>query len=538
MTGGGLTLLLSAIVALALLAKRLKIPYPIVLVLGGLVLALIPRMPVVELRPDLVFLLFLPALIFGDGWTTDYRAFKRLYQPIFMLAIGLVVFTSFAVAYVAHAMMGFPLALGFVLGAILSPTDAVAADAIAEEVGLPSRMRTIIGGESLVNDATGLVLYRFAVVAVATGSFSLVAAAGQFVYVALAGVGVGLIVAWVIAKIMIGIRVLGLSDELIAVSISLVTPFALYVPADAIGASGVLAAMSGGMYLSRKSAQIFGPDERIATANVWNLLFFVFNGAAFVLIGLQLRSIVRGLDQHSFLTTTGWGVAIAFVVIVVRIAWIFPGTYVRRWVWPKIREREGPDPPWTAVLVAGMAGMRGIVSLAAALALPDRVAGGAPFPQRNLILFITFVVILVTLVGEGLAMPWLIRRFRIGAAEDTSGTASAARVRLAEAALERLRSLESAFATPLEWEVAGRIQAEYEERIAHFKAHLEGIDPEEDQHQHDVARRLWREARAAERAALNELRRQGQITDDLYREIQWDIDLAEARSVKEAHARS
>jgi Na+/H+ antiporter len=525
-----LTLLLSAIVALALLAKRLGIPYPIVLVVGGLVLALIPGVPVVELRPDLVFLLFLPALIFGDGWTTDYRAFKRFYQPIFMLAIGLVIFTSFAVAYVAHWMIGFPLALGFVLGAILSPTDAVAADAIAEEVGLPQRMQTIIGGESLVNDATGLVTYRFAVIAVATGSFSFVAATAQFVYVAAAGVAVGLAVAWLIAKIMIGIRTLGLSDELIAVSLSLVAPFALYVPADAIGGSGVLAAMSGGMYLSRKSTQFFDPDSRIAAAVVWNLLFFVFNGAAFVLIGLQLRSIVRGLDQHSsFLAVTGWAVAIAFVVIVVRIVWLFPGTYVRRWLFPGIRQREGPDPPWTWTLVTGVAGMRGIVSLAAALALPERIAGGAPFPQRNLILFITFVVILITLVGEGLAMPWLIRRFGIADVEDLGKVAAVARVRLARAALERLRALETAFSSPAEWEVAGRIQAEYEERIAHFEAHLDGIDPVEDQRQHEIARRLWREVYAAERDILNALRRSGEVADDLYRELQWEIDLAETR---------
>jgi monovalent cation/hydrogen antiporter len=532
MTGVGifLTLLLSAIVALALVAKRLGIPYPIVLVVGGLVLALIPGMPVVELRPDLVFLLFLPALIFGDGWTTDYRAFKRFYQPIFMLAIGLVVVTSFAVAYVAHWMMGFPLALGFVLGAILSPTDAVATDAIAEEVGLPRRMQTIIGGESLVNDATGLVLYRFAVVAVATGSFSFVAATGRFVYVAAAGVAVGLAVAWLVAKILIAIRALGLSDPLIAVSLSLVTPLALYVPADAIGASGVLAAMSGGIYLSGKSTQIFDPDSRIAAGNVWSLLFFVFNGAAFVLIGLQLRSIVRGLDQHSsFLGVTGWALAIAFVVIVMRIVWVFPGTYVRRWLFPTVREREGPDPPWTWTLVTGLAGMRGILSLAAALALPETVAGGAPFPQRNLILFITFVVILVTLVGEGLAMPWLIRRLGIADVEDAGKVAAAARVRLAEAVLARLRALESAYATPADWEVAGRIQAEYEERIMHFAAHVDGIDPAEDQHQHEIAGRLWREAYGAERAALNELRRRGEIVDELYRELQWEIDMAETR---------
>src|ERR1700681_3049559 len=269
MTGVFLTVLLAAIVALTLVAKKLRVPYPIVFVVGGLVLALIPGVPTVTLAPETVFLLFLPALIFGDGWTTDYHAFKRFYQPIFMLAIGLVAFTSIVVAYVAHWMMGFPLALGFVLGAILSPTDAVATDAIAEDVGLPRTLLTIISGESLVNDATGLVIYRFAVIAVATGAFSLLAATLTFVYVVVAGVAgvaVGLAIGWLITKISIAIRRAGLSDELIAVSMSLVTPFALYVPAEAIHASGVLAAMSGGIYMSRKSTQIFDPDGRIAAA--------------------------------------------------------------------------------------------------------------------------------------------------------------------------------------------------------------------------------------------------------------------------------
>lgn len=526
--GGLLTLLLTAIVALALLAKRLGIPYPIVLVVGGLVLALIPGMPTFELRPDLVFLLFLPALIFGDGWTTDYRAFKRFYQPIFMLAIGLVLFTSLAVAYVAHWMMGFPLALGLVLGAILSPTDAVATDAIAEEVGLPRRLQTIIGGESLVNDATGLVLYRFAVVAVATGTFSLVAATESFIYVALAGVAVGLAIAWLIAKIMIGIRRAGLSDELIAVSISLVTPFALYVPADAIGASGVVAAMTGGIYLSRKSTQIFDPDARIVTATVWNLLFFVFNGAAFVLIGLQLRSIVRALDQRSFVEVTGWALAIAFVLIVVRIVWVFPGTYVRRWLFPKIREREGPDPPWTWVLVVGVAGMRGIVSLAAALALPFRDVQGHPFPGRDAITFVTFVVIFVTLVGQGLSLLPLLRWLKLSGDGDGEEREIQVRTAALEAGLTKIAELERKHREPYEREVLLRLRNEYETRIEHFRHHGvtdAGTENPESQFDH-LAQTA---AIHAERSAIMRLRDQGKIPDDIFRTVQYDMDLAESR---------
>lgn len=531
MTGVFLTVLLAALVALALAAKKLRVPYPIVFVIGGLVLALIPGVPTVKLAPETVFLLFLPALIFGDGWTTDYRAFKRFAQPIFSLAIGLVIVTATVVAFAAHWLTGMDLALGFVLGAILSPTDAVATDAIAEEVGLPRRLATIIGGESLINDASGLVIYKFAVIAVATGAFSLLVATAQFFYVAIGGVAIGLAVAWLIAKLMAAIRASGLSDQTIAVSMTLVTPFALYVPADALGASGVLAALTGGIYLSRKSSQIFDADARIAAASVWNLLFFVFNGAAFVLIGLQLRGIVGALHERPLATYIGWGVAIALVVIVVRFAWVFPVSYGRRRLFRSVREREGPDPPRGAIVVLSLAGMRGIVSLAAALALPERTASGAPFPGRDLILFVTFVVILVTLVGEGLLLPVLIRRLGIRELEEDDGERfiALAKVRTADAARAHLRSLEPGFATPAEWEVAGRIQADYEQRATHYGAHLAGTDTGGDERQHEVERRLRRAAYAAERGALSALRRSGEIPDAAYRSLEWDIDLAESR---------
>jgi Na+/H+ antiporter len=529
MTGAFLVSILAAIVGLAIVAKKMHVPYPVVFVLGGLVVALIPGTPAIELQPDLVFLLFLPILIFGDGWTTDYRSFKRYWQPIFMLAIGLVIFTSLIVAFTAHWLMGFPLALGFVLGAILSPTDAVAADAIAEDVGLPRRLMTLIGGESLVNDATALVIYRFAVLAVATGAFSLLDATMRFAYVVAVGVGVGLAIAWANERFMLALRRAGLTDPVIAVSISLVTPFAVYVPADALGGSGVLAAMSAGIFLSRRSLQIFDAESRIAAAEVWNLLFFVFNGAAFLLIGLQLRSIVRGLSAYPLLTLIGWSLAIAFVVVAVRFVWIFPATYGRRRLFPQVREREGPDPPWQVVFVMSTAGMRGIVSLAAALALPEAIATGVPFPQRDLILFVTFVVILVTLVGEGLALPWLIRRWRISDADDDTRAVAAVRVRITEAARAHLRSLEASFESPAEWEVVGRLHADYEQRSAHYAAHVDGLEPTEDARLHQIERRLRNAAYEAERRALEELRRTGGVTDDVYRHLQWDLDLAESR---------
>lgn len=530
MTGAYLTALLATIVALALIAKQLRVPYPVVFVIGGLAIALIPGVPTVELRPDLVFLLFLPPLIFGDGWTTDYRSFVRYRRPIFALAIGLVFVTSVAVAFAAHWLIGLPLALGFVLGGILSPTDAVATDAIAEEVELPRRLTSIISGESLINDASGLVIYRFAVLAVATGAFSPAIAVAQFVYVVAAGVAIGLIGGWLVAKLMLAIRRKGLGDELIAVSISLVTPFALYVPADAIGASGVLAALSGGIYLSRKSWLIFDADSRIAAGSVWNLLFFVFNGAAFVLIGLQLRAIVRALPEYSLPTLIGWGLAVWLLLIVVRYAWVYGVAFVTWRLFPQSRRGEGAPPTWQSLFVLSFAGMRGIVSLAAALAVPELMPSGAPFPDRPLILFITFVVILASLVGEGLVLPGMIRWFgaTLGSDEDAERALAAARAQTAGAARERLRALEATFDSAAEWEVAGRLQAAYEDRETHYRAHADGSASGDDTQQHEIERRLRAEAHAAERRALLELRRTGAITNEAYRSLEWDLDLAES----------
>jgi Na+/H+ antiporter len=526
MTAGALlTTLLTAIVVLALVAKKLAVPYPVVFVIGGALLGLIPGTPAIVLEPDLVFLLFLPPLIFGDGWSTDVRTFLRYKQPILLLAIGLVLFTSVCVAYAAYWLIGFPLALGFVLGAILSPTDAVATDAIAEDLNLPRRLAAIVNGESLVNDASGLVIYAFAVRAVLTGTFSLGFAVLQFVYVVAVGLTVGIGGGAILARVINWIRRSGLSDELIAVSISLVTPFALYVSADALHASGVLAALCGGMMLSRKSSQIFDADSRIAAGAVWNLLFFTFNGAAFVLIGLQLRSIVGALTVYPPWMLAAWSLGIAAVVILARYVWVFPVARLRRLLFPRLAAREGPNPPWQVTFILGTAGMRGVVSLAAALALPVR------FPYRDLMLFIVFVVIVVTLVGQGLLMPVLIRRWNIVETDDALARGIAlARVRMAQAVRARMRELEATITLPQEWEVLGRLTADYDQRIAHFSAHVDGsADTDLDATQHEIEARLRREAFRAERRALLELRGAGAITDEAYRRVEWQIDLAESR---------
>jgi Na+/H+ antiporter len=522
-------LVLALIVVLAVVAKWTRQPYPIVFLIGGIALAFVPGMPTIRLAPDLVFLVFLPPLIFGDAYVTDWRQFKRFIRPITLLATGLVVVTSVSVAYVAHWVIGLPLDVGFVLGAILSPTDTVATDAIAEETGMPNQLVTVLGGESLINDATGLVLYKFAVASVMIGAFSFGAALGQFVYVAVAGIAIGMAGGFVGDRVTRFLYAHDLTDEVITVTITLITPFLVYLAADRAGASGVLAAAAGGMYLSRKGGGTYTPEARLVGRSVWNTLFFVFNGALFVILGLQLRAIFAELAIFPAATLAQYAGAIAATVIAVRLLWLLAGSRLRRLIDPRTTAREGPLPTAWAFIM-GWAGMRGIVSLAAALSLPDTVTAGAPFPARDLILFITFAVILVTLLGQGLTLPWLIRRLHVTDADTAESPRALARVRVAQAGLECLIELEPTFSS-VQWEVAGRLRAKYEEQIIHFTAHVEGSLVDGDVAQHDLERQLIRATIAAERAALDDMRNAGEIGAEVFRRMQYDIDLAESRLV-------
>lgn len=514
-------LILALIAALAVVAKWTRQPYPIVFLLGGIVLAFVPGMPVIRLAPDLVFLVFLPPLIFGDAYVTDWRQFRRFIRPISALATGLVVTTSVSVAFVAHWVIGLPLDVGFVLGAILSPTDTVATDAIGEETGMPGPLMTILNGESLINDATGLVLYKFAIAAVMIGTFSLGSALVQFVYVAAAGIAIGLAGGFLSYRLALFLFRRDLTDETISVTITLVTPFLLYLAADRVGASGVLAAAAGGMYVSRKGGGMFTPETRLVGRSVWNTMFFVFNGALFIILGLQLRAIFGELEIFPAATLAQYAVAIAVTVIAVRMLWVYGGWALNRLVYRR-------SSAWAFVL--GWSGMRGIVSLAAALSIPDSVAGGSPFPARDLILFVTFAVILVTLLGQGLTLPWFIRRLGVVEPDTGERRRAMAAVRIAEAALGRLVELEAGFISTAHWEVAGRLRARYEEQLQHFRLRADGAaGAGGDGVQHELERALVRELIEAERTALNDLRHAGEIGDEIFRRMQYDIDLAESR---------
>jgi CPA1 family monovalent cation:H+ antiporter len=376
---------LLALAVFAIVSRLLHKPYPIVMLIGGGLLALIPGLKPIIFPPDLVFLVMLPLLLFGGGWTTDFRQFKAFLGPILWLALGLVAVTTVALALLAHFWMGLPLASAFVLGAILSPSDAIATEAIAEEIAFPQGAEAILSGESLVNDAAALVIYAFAIEAVLRGSFSLPFAVVDFFYVSVAGIAIGIAVCALMYVVTRMTQRAGIDDDVLAVLLSLVTPFMAYLPAQAAQSSGVLAAVAGGVFLSSKSGELFTPDQRIAATGVWGTVTFVLNGLAFILIGLQLRSVIAELTSDGWTHLLAYALGTAAVIVSVRIALVTIGASIR---W-RVRKSRGDDvgdaPPWGDIFITAWSGMRGIVTLAGALAIPLTTASGAPFPGRALI---------------------------------------------------------------------------------------------------------------------------------------------------------
>jgi CPA1 family monovalent cation:H+ antiporter len=515
--------MLLAVAALALLARRLHIPYPILFVIGGLLLGLTPGVPKVQLNPELVFLFFLPPLLFPAALFTSWRDFRANLRPISLLAVGLVLITTVAIALLAHHFMHLPLAAGFVLGAIVSPPDAIAATAIAERLRVPRRIVTVLEGESLVNDATALVAYRFAIVAVATGSFSLGHASVKFLVVCIGGILMGLVVGWLAEWFHKHVQ-----DAPIEITVSLLTPFAAYLPADRVGVSGVLAVVTAGLYLGWRLPEITDFKTRLDARPVWDMVEFVLNGFVFILIGLQLPTVLHAASSNDLPTRQliVYALAISLAVIVVRILWVFPATYLPRLLFKSLRARD-PYPSWRHVTIIAWTGMRGVVSLAAALALPFTKADGSPFPGRDLILFLSFVIILATLVVQGLSLPVLIRW--LGVEDDDSLEREEREARLAanKAALGRLNEI--AGHDPAKADAAKRLRIEYEDRISQ----LEVTEPDHKSRRlrlfSEEYERLSREGLKQERHTILNLRNKNVINDEVLRRIQQDIDLAEAR---------
>jgi CPA1 family monovalent cation:H+ antiporter len=518
-----ITLVLSLLVAtvvFASLAIRLRVPYAILLVLGGALLGLFPGLPEVDLNPDLILFLFLPPLVYSSAWQTSWRQFRANLRPILSLAIGLVLFTTLCVAVAAHSFLGLPWSIAFVLGAVLSPTDTVAANAIAQRMGFSPRLLTVLEGESMLNDASGLVVYSFAVAAAVTGRFDLGIAIWQFVVVSLGGLVIGLVIGWSLVWLH-----RHLDDAPIEITITLITPYVCYLLAEAVHVSGVLAVLSAGLYLSRQSSRFFSSRTRLEANAVWNVLAFVLNGLLFLLIGLQLRHLLSTLRDHTFTTVIADTFLISLVVIAVRLLWVFPAAYLPRWLFPGLRCHD-PYADWRTVAIIAWTGLRGGISLAAVLALPLALSRGQPFPQRNRLIAITFGVIFFTLIGQGLSLIPLIRRLGVPSDQTHEQERQRAWLIAAQAALKRLQELAGQ-----EWVDEERLmdlRSRYEEKAMHARGHLEGTLPP---HEEVIAshQQLYREIIQAERAALIESRDQGQIDDEVLREMERELDLEELR---------
>jgi monovalent cation/hydrogen antiporter len=511
--------LLIAVAALAMLAKKVALPYPVLLVIGGLALGFVPGLPAVKLEPDMVFLFLLPPLLYPAAVFTSWRDFRANLSPILLLAIGLVLLTTVFVAVVAHALTGLPWATAFILGAIISPTDAVAATAITDRLRVPRRIVTVLDGESLVNDATALVAYRFAIAAMMSGRFSFSEASVRFVLVALGGTGIGLAVGWLAAHLQ-----RRLDDPPVQITISLLTPFAAYIPAERLQVSGVLAVVASGLFLGWRGPQIFTSRTRLNLYVFWEMMVFLLNGLVFVLIGLQLPRILHTLSGHSLKQLVWHGVLISCAAIGVRIAWVFPSTYLLHLMSVFLRKRD-PYPAWQNVAIVAWTGMRGVVSLAAALAVPLTLWDGSPFPGRDYILVITFCVILATLVLQGLTLPVLIRR--LGVVDDGLANVEerTARLKANEAALAYLAEVDSQFPP----DIVERLRVEYDDRIRQLEVCDSISGDRSDGLIAPSYQRLQQDALDVERRTIIQLRDEYVINDEVLRRIQSDIDHAEAR---------
>lgn len=525
-----LTAILLASAAFLIAAYATNLPYPIWLVVGGALIGWIPSVPNATLKPDLVLLLLLPPLLYSAAFFSSVHELRANARPISVLAIGLVLVTALGIAAIGHWIVGLSWDVAFVLGAVLSPTDPVAATTIGRRVGAPPRVITVVEGEALVNDSTALVAYKFAIAAVASGSFSLWSAGLEFVWNVAAGVAIGLAVAWLITRVL-----RRLDDAPTEIIITVLTPFFAYLPAEALGVSAVLAAVAAGLFLGWNAPTLLTPSTRIQAYAFWEVLTFSINAALFMLLGLQLPDVIDGIEGSDFSTLVAYSAAVAGGVIVIRLVFVFAITWLRRTVSPRGRKSDPLPAGWRALLLVGWEGMRGAVSLAAALAIPLTIEGGDPFPQRDLVIFLVYVTILVTLLLQGLSLPWLIRRLGLAGlgAEREAMNEAKARLKAVGAALDRLEELREEDA--YEAQVLDRMRRLYDTRRDHLEAEAgEGGSGDVDQlspqqERGDAYARLRRDLQDAQRECVVELRNDGQINDEIMRRIERDMDLEDVR---------
>ncbi|HEY1708604.1 MAG TPA: Na+/H+ antiporter [Rhizomicrobium sp.] len=519
-----LVLLLFVMAVAAFVADRLKIPPSILLVLTGVGLALTPGLPEVTLAPEVLLLLVLPPVIYSSAVAMSWREFRFNLRPISLLAVGCVVFTTAAVAWATHMFLNLPWPVGFVLGAIVSPPDAVAPLSIVRRLQIPRRLAVILEGEGLANDATALILYRFAVVAVSAGAFSFGRAATTFAAIVIGEVIWGVVVGWGM------LRLRGLMQQTrIEILLSLLTPFIAYWPPEILGGSGVLATMVAGLYISWNGLRLISAATRLQGIFFWSFLVYVIEGLVFLITGLQARALIERIHGYSISALVVSAAIVCGVVIVARFIWMYPATYLPRWLIPAVRRRD-PAPPWQWPFALAFTGIRGIVSLAAALAIPLTIGSGAPFPHRDLIIFLTFSVILVTLVGQGLLLPLVLRALGLANAGQREAEADrleefVARRQGAEAAARRLEKL--AAERTLSEDFLYALRARNRDQLLQIETRSDEAD--------DSRRKLAElhddvefDLIATERTFINELYRSGELKDEARRRIEYELDLREA----------
>lgn len=518
-----LVFLLAVIAAVAVIATRLKIPPAILLVLTGVVLALIPGLPTVALAPEFVLLLVLPPIIYISAVSMSWKEFRFNLRPISLLVVGCVSFTTVAVAATAHYLLGLAWPVGFVLGAIVSPPDAVAPLSIARRLQIPHRITVILEGEGLANDATALILYRFAIVAVSAGSFSLGGAAATFAAIVVGEILWGIGVGWLMLRLRRWVH-----DPRIEITLAVLTPFLAYWPPQHLGGSGVLATVTAGLYISWNGQRLISAATRLQGIFFWDFVTYIIEGMVFLITGLQARALIAGIHGYSLTEVVASAAIVCAVVIISRFIWMYPGTYLPRMLISAVR-RGDPSPPWQWPFMLAFAGVRGIVSLAAALAIPFTTDSGAPFPDRDLILFVTFAVILVTLVGQGLMLPAVVHWLGLARAGRRERRADRveefeARRQAIEAAIKRLDALTEERGLPAE--MVRPVRARQHDRLKHVAQRSDGNGDHKKLIEGGDA--IEYELIAAERDLINDLYRRGKLKDEARRRIELELDLRDA----------
>jgi|KBSSwiStaDraftv2_1062776.scaffolds.fasta_scaffold195153_1 CPA1 family monovalent cation:H+ antiporter len=524
-----LTLLLF-VIAFGTLARKLEIPYPIILVIGGLLLSFIPGTPRISFDPDVVFFVVLPPLLYYAAWATSWREFSYNLVSISLLAFGLVTFTVIGIALLAPLFLpGFDWRMGVVLGAVIAPTDTIAATSIAKRLGLPKRIVDVLEGESLINDATGLLALEFGIAMLVSGHTpTLGGGLWRLIYLTVSGIAVGLVIG-----VLVDLIEHHLDDGPIEITLSIMVPYAVYLAADAIHASGVLAVVACGLFLSRMSSHFFSPTVRLQAWAFWDSLYFILNGLVFVLLGLQLPYVlqgIRGLSLHELIL---YGGLFSAVVIVLRLLWTYPGARFAYLIRIHLLHQPEQQPPLKGMFIVGWAGMRGVIALAAAIALPQTLANGAPFSQRNMIAFLAFSVILVTLVLQGLTLPPLIRWLGLAGVASADTEEEDARRVILQAALKYLEESEKND-QPEYIEIYKDLAQHYRNRLATL-AGAETLGDVASPAQYRRHIELSRELLRVERQTAVRLRNQGRINDESLRKLEHELDLSEANYLAKGH---